>query len=383
MGKGESKKMETQNIKTIRASTMERIFLCPGSFYAEQGLPDIKSNVADSGTRIHNALRLYFSTLIGDLSDIAAVCNLDDRESIMLNWFARTAVTAIEQHGGPVKHYPEFKLEDTGDGITGTADLIVRCKDNQILLIDYKTGYGKQLTAEKNLQMRVYVVKTAEIFGCISVLAYLFSAGNYIEDSVFSSAEYGPDEIAESKKEIYAIRDRCLCDCAKRIPGAEQCKYCKASGTERCPESLEFKKHQEMALTIRTPLTPEMAAKCSTIWDNIKAFEAAAKGFKRMVKDELARNPNGIPGLRLEPPESKREITNPEKVFEIGVSQGWFDQKMFVSKAIKVTIGELVKLVKTNLDITQKAATELVNKELTEAGALKFEPKEQAVERIQ
>jgi hypothetical protein len=368
--------------KVLHASSFERYLLCPGSLDAEEGLPDTKSDEADSGMKVHNALRLFFSNTVGDLNDAAKVCALEDREEIIFKWFVNNALTVIEKHGGAIKQYPEFKFEDTGDSIVGTSDLIVRCKDGALLVFDWKTGYGKQLTADKNLQLRVYAVKTAERFGCISVLAYLFSAGNYVEDSAFSSAEYGPDEITEAKKEIYAIRDRCLCSCAKRIPGAEQCKYCKASGTERCPESLEFKKHQEMALTIRTPLTPEMAAKCSTIWDNIKTFEAAAKGFKRMVKDELARNPDGIPGLRLEPPESKREITNPEKVFEIGVNEGWFDQPSFVSKAVTIKIGELVKLVKTNLKITQKEATELVNTSLGIAGVLKFEPKEQAVERI-
>jgi len=368
--------------KSLHASSFERYLLCPGSFAAEQGLPDTTSDEATSGQKIHNALRLYFSGTVKDLADVAKVCKLDDREEIILNWFARNAETIITEHGGAAKCYPEFKLNEDGDRITGTADLIVRCKDNQILLFDWKTGYGKQLTAEKNLQLRVYAMKIAEQFGCIRILACLFSAGNAVEDSAFSFAEYGPDEIKESKKEIYAIRDRCLAHDAKRIPGPEQCKYCKAAGNpDRCPKSLA--RHNQLALTVRKPMTPELRAKCAVIWDNIKAFEAAAKGFKLMVKDELAANPDGIPGLKLKAPESRRVITDANKVFEIGIQREWFDQSAFVSKAVTVKIGELVKLVKAGLKVTQKEATETVNTELGNAGVLKFEPKEQAIERIE
>jgi len=44
---------------TLRASTFERR-LCPGSVQAESGLPDLpdEGGVAESGKKIHNALRM-------------------------------------------------------------------------------------------------------------------------------------------------------------------------------------------------------------------------------------------------------------------------------------------------------------------------------------
>ncbi|MFA5130651.1 MAG: DUF2800 domain-containing protein [Patescibacteria group bacterium] len=361
---------------------MERLLRCPGSLKAEEGLPDIKSDAADSGTKIHNALRLLFQDMKPDEAE--KVCQLNDRELSVAKWFFNVAKKEIEKHGGAARLYPEFKFPDESDGFTGTADLVVRCNDSAVLLFDWKTGYGKQLTADKNLQLRTYAVLTAETFGCISVLAYLFSVGNAVEDSAFSCSEYGPDEIAESKKELYAIKTKCLQPDAPRITGKEQCQWCKASGNpERCPESMEFKKQISNALAIRTPLTPSMRKQCADIYDQIKAFEKAAKNFKQLVKDELHNDPNSLPGLRLEPAESVRKITNPEKVFEIGVSNGWFSQTDFVSKVITVKIGELVKLVKANLKVTQKEATETVNSGLSNANALKFEEKEPSVERVE
>lgn len=368
--------------KIIHASSMERRFLCPGSLAAEDNLPDIKSEDADSGTRIHTALRLNFTGM--KKNETITLCKLDERETLVFKWFVDIAEREILSHGGAAKTWPEFKFPYVDDGLTGTADLIVRCRDRAVLLFDWKTGYGKTLHAEKNLQLRVYAVKTAETFGCVSVLAYLFSAGNAAEDSAFTSCEYGPDEIAEARKEIYAIRAACLRPAANRLPGAEQCKWCKACGNpDRCPESIEFQKQVATALTIQTPLTPAMRKQCAGVWDNIKAFEKAAKNFKQLIKNELTREPDSIPGLRLELPESVRKITNPEKVFEIGMANGWFDQVSFVQRVISVKIGELVKLVKNHLQLTEKEAAEVVNTELLREDAMRFEEKERSIGRVE
>jgi len=363
----------------IRCSSLERRFNCPGSLAAEDGLPDKPSTVADSGTRIHNGLRLYFSGTVTDLADIAALCKLDEREAIILKWFAKHADDEIKNHSGALKCWPEFYMSETKDGVKGTADMVAHCQDNSFHCFDWKTGYARQITAESNLQLRAYCLKVAERFGCLEVTGHLYSAGDDPADAAFTSVLYGPDELAESRKEIYFIWQKCLSENAQRNPGKAQCQYCKACGNpERCPESIALLSKSNMPV-ITPELTPELAIKCPAIFEGIQAFETAARAFKSFIKDKLKENPDCIPGLTLKPGATRREITDSEAVFNLGLQSQWFSQDEFVKKVISISIGDLTSLLKSNLKLTQKAATELINTELIKINVLETKQNEPSV----
>lgn len=358
----------------IRASSLERRFLCPGSLKAEEGMPDIPSKAADSGNKIHNALRIYFSGTAGNLDDIATVCKLDNRESIVLRWFANNADTEIENHGGADKRWPELHLPDTGDGIEGTSDLVVHCNDNTWHVFDWKTGYGKQITATMNLQLRAYCVLVAEKFGLFHVKGHLYSAGDDPADSAFTSVTYGPDEIEESRKEIYAIRDACIAENAPRIPSLTGCKWCRACGNPtKCNESCQIQE-DNLPDIIEQPLTPELVARLKPLYLAFKQAESAQKRFESWLKNILATQPGTIPWAKLAKPSQQREVTDAEKAFIVGCTEGWFTQPEFVRKCITVKVPAIEKLAKR-----YKKHKEVTDK-LMDAGALEIKSKQPAIE---
>ena len=337
--------MKTNTI--LRASTFERR-LCPGSVKAEEGLPEVPDTdgAANSGTKTHNALRMHFSGTITNIKDIVTVCELNERETIVLSWFIGRAETIIANHGGAKKVYTELVLEDTGDKIKGTADMLVICNDDTWHLFDWKTGQGEQITAEANLQLRVYALKVVEKFGCIHLTAHLFAAGNDPKDAAITTCNYGPDEIAEARKEIYAIRDACFADNAPRLPTSERCKWCRALGNpSRCPESCRTPT-VDLPAIIAQPVPPELASRLKSIYLAFKQASSAQERFEKWLKDMINTNPTVVPWAKLAEPKERRTITNAEAAFSIGMKEGWFTQDEFVKDCITVKVPAIEKLAK-------------------------------------
>jgi len=356
------------NAQAIHISSLERRLGCPGSLAAEEGLPEKDSDMADSGRKVHNALRLYCGSTISDTQDVITLCKLDERETIVFSWFINRAETTMNAEE-VTDRQAELELPDTGDWIVGTADLVGRAGPDKMIVWDWKTGWGRQIVATKNLQLRGYIVKVSDMFGCANIDGHLFACGNQAEDMAFTSVSFGPDDIIAARREINSIRDKCFVNNAKRIPGGEQCKWCLAAGNEsHCPESCEWQSAESDLLVIQDPITRAMAPRCADILSTVEAFEKSAKAFKAMLKDKLMREPDSIPGLGLKPGNDIRNIIDATRAFEIGAAEGWFTQESFVSEAITVKVGKIEKLAKAELKgkVKAKDIKDLVNTKLAE-----------------
>ena len=282
------------------ASNAARYAACPGSHRACIGLKDESSEDSRRGDRIHAWLQARRSPgsvtafdIDGDDLDVATQC---ERQANLL--IAEHVPTAD-------RTLVETRLWDHVLAWSGKADLVV-IDGSKALVIDYKTGRGDVEDATGNLQLRALAVLAARI------------PGTWIERVVVaivqplagppSVARYTLDDLKQAEDEIEAIMANANATGQPRTPGP-WCQYCRASGTERCPESTA----NVTALATRPDALPVENADVPRLLDACDAAEEAIQNIRAHAK-ELLRQGVAVPGWQLKPGQVRETITDPELV---------------------------------------------------------------------
>lgn len=210
------------------ASSMERIYNCPGSWLLSLTCPpEPESEDAAKGRRIHDAL---FSKDPSGLSF---------EESEVFDKCQQIARAAFEAWAGDVaganmRSYTEHRFilfVDHVPYLTGQTDvLIYDTVLKKALILDYKTGHAVLTQAEANLQLRAYAVLGKNELDVQSVTVGLVQpfASNSCYTVTYENADLyrAFEEVKEKIRAAYAPD-------APRVVGS-WCQYCPAKG--RCPE---------------------------------------------------------------------------------------------------------------------------------------------------
>ena len=193
-------------------SSLEQYRLCRASYFMQRGLPKDDSEAALEGTLLHNAVATKnLDGLTGEQQVAVVKC---------LN-FAKALVPP-----GPHEIYTEIRLDVTigGKVITyGTADYLIRTKENRLILIDWKFGYAAVNNAPENIQLATYAVGAMQKFGATECECWIYQPRiNHQTSHVFSNAANIIDHIRFIIRE--ATDDKFL----RFTPGDEACRYCRA-----------------------------------------------------------------------------------------------------------------------------------------------------------
>lgn len=203
------------------ASNIHRRFLCPGSAFMEEDLPDEDSKQAQEGAMLHDYAahpekdRSRLSPAHQDLLDLA-----DELTQRVIRHLGNEDPIAVD-------------VEKTlyGDGISGTPDLVYYYEDCW-LVIDRKFGYRVVTSADLNLQLRVYAVLTADPAKKEGFVAIVQPRASY--DQRITIASYTREDIKAAREQIKAILYVSAKQGSPLIAGEQQCRYCKAKII--CPE---------------------------------------------------------------------------------------------------------------------------------------------------
>ncbi|NBW16548.1 MAG: DUF2800 domain-containing protein [Caulobacteraceae bacterium] len=208
------------------ASNAHRYAACPGSHRACIGLPDTTSEDAARGDRIHAWLEgMANGTIPPPLAgpeeqDVAERC-LWQSEKL------------IAQHVGLERdRLVESRIWDPSRTWSGKADLVVIDNRNTALVIDYKTGRGDVEEAVGNLQLRALAALVA-IHYMVDVVTVAIVQPLAGPPSV---CRYEAWDLLKAAAEIDEIMGKANATNQPRNPGP-WCQYCRAAGTDRCPES--------------------------------------------------------------------------------------------------------------------------------------------------
>lgn len=211
------------------ASGLERMARCPGSWAAEQGMPDLPTQqVTQEGTDIHAALET------GDDDDLA----VDEKEikqrlakmeqSEVAKW-ADTVPFPLTLE--PIRERrlwirDSSSLEKIASAKLDVSYVIV----NHGLIIDFKSGFNDPTPSERNWQLRTQVVALRQAYPSLTKIRAAFAVSRL--SSVFDSTDYDTEDIDRIEREIRHVLWQVKQPDAPRVPGPH-CHWCRAQGSCR------------------------------------------------------------------------------------------------------------------------------------------------------
>lgn len=334
------------------ASSMERYMLCPGSYMAERGLPETTSDDAETGNRIHAALA--GETVTPPLTDD------EERTMESCQLQAKALLDTL------LPHRDEMHLERRywRDGEwSGKPDVVaIDTAQGHAVVIDYKTGRGGVTEAAGNMQLRA--------------LAVLVSAEHWPERVTVaivqplavavSVCEYGPDELLAADNEIKAIIASIHQPDAIRRPSAKACQYCKAKGTERCPESIAVVESLPMEVSRDGREIVQTPERLAELLEKLPMVEKVIEAIRGKARRMLEAGET-VPGWTLKPGAERETITDPTTVFNrahaVGVNSEAFMACVNITKtklkdAVKTATGDKGKALDARMESILAGCTE-------------------------
>lgn len=379
----------------VRASSLERISLCPGSMKATDRLFSADSADSISGRVVHEALARIWRKGTPDWQQPAKVCEemkLGERETMIAEWFTGKLYRECEKRGGILETWAEVPLRK-GE-VVGTCDLIVHLVCDDWLIVDWKTGGLSVKTAADNIQLAAYACMGRERFGYSKASVYLFSAGNEAEEK-FTTCTYTGAELEQVWQVISDAIAAAHADDAKLVPGLEQCRYCPALGNaERCPvaieQALEVVEKDKLALTkfregvINRKLTPAEREAVVALYDKISMVDNLKRNIKGFIYNRLSGGEE-IEGFELGGSQERRNITDPEVAYqELVLNQKLATHDQFMAE-VSITGAGVQRACRQGMGLRGVKVSEMrsyIDNVCEAAGCLEFKPTTPRLKRV-
>lgn len=342
---------------------MERLYLCRGSRNLEQHLTDTADkSLADSGTRIHNALAgtLEADLLTEDERWVFTRCQEHERELVesvfgTLDWENLKDGKLPMESGGFLEVWREkrewlFSEEDEKQA-SGELDVVYFDRSQlKALVIDYKSGYKPVTEPDQNIQLRTYASLTHERYGAVIVIVAVIQPRCMPQTA---RALYAEEDLVYAGKELRVVLEEALDPDAKRVPGPAQCEYCKAKGIckelrkqlkQDRPDVVEINLISGKELDLREQMMP--GYRLSEILDKVGHYERACKAIREEAKLRI-KHGREVPGYALVPGRQQRKIVHVYGLFEKIVHKlGWMSPKDFWNHFVSISVTDLDKLAK-------------------------------------
>lgn len=283
-----------------RASSLGRRRKCLGSKQAEAGLPDNDTIYSAAGEKGHSMI--HNSDFSG--ADKEELKTLMD----VVRMAADVEMDILGECERPFKVYKEVTLTvplGNGEEITGHPDRVVVGYHKEhgyfALIIDYKLGFLEVDGAAENDQLRLYALGLPSIVDVPIAKTFCRIVQRFF---THETAVYTPEDLVLALADVKAVYAASSAPDAPRTPSEEACRYCRALGTDRCPETknmIELAARPVNALS----LTPEAIA------NRLEMFSLAESIIEKerpIYKAMLAANSEAIPGWELKPGAIMRSV---------------------------------------------------------------------------
>jgi hypothetical protein len=298
------------------ASAFARYIACPGAFDLEQQAPEEPPDAdSQSGTRVHDYLG---QLLLGcDIEKIAEAgmmgLSLDECDMVIRCEKARVRFfEMVAMHYLPVRVDRERRLwalrpEDLSPLYSGQPDGVALWGEDLAAVWDFKTGRVPVPPAEINWQLRSLAALAAENYQVterlvVAIIQPWVSPG-------LTVAEYSAKDIREAQDACEEVAVRALTPGQPRIPGEDQCRFCRAKAY--CPEAAEFLR-QRSQVTIADGPNGEVVdgRQLSKLLDALPLVRRLDKAIVARAKAMLAEHPDSVPGYRLKPGIPREKIVD-------------------------------------------------------------------------
>jgi hypothetical protein len=342
-------------------SSLKMFEICPG--YKPSGGTNW---AADRGTRIHEAL---------EAEDISRL--VDPDEQAIAQKCYDYVQSLIESKGGRVlETHKEIRVDiDLGGGEAtfGTCDLGLMFSETEMVLLDYKTGYGAVEDAEINTQAWAYSIGAFQRFNKIEKIDFYFLMP--VRDEV-SYATFTRSQLPEMKLRLQTIIKRAK-DGKIFNPQPGVCDYC--GNQASCPALAK----KALLIAIKYPETgfpiPQDITGAEASAEDLAALlklapimESWAEGIKKLALSKALEEGWELPGYRLQERKTPRSITSALQAYE--AVKDTVSINDFLAACTKVSVPDLEDYFAESVPRGKKgqAKQQLVDR-LTDAGCLKQE----------
>lgn len=318
------------------ASNLHRRYLCPGSEALEAQAPEsTPDDVAQEGQDIHQALEdPEFVELDEHAASVAEHLKLMEKEAIA-DWMKHIGIAG---HTEPIR---ELRLWITEKGkriASAKPDLFVISRPHESFVCDFKSGYLPVTEARRSIQARIQAVALNDEYGPFKRIRAVMAAYRFRGN--LTVCDYGPDDLKRAKEELRFNLWRSSLPDAPRIPGIDQCRYCR--GKSFCREAAAYSllpvpvaRDEKDVVAAVAQLSPADLAflhgKKSLAEKVFEAVDIRLRSLPREVLNEV--------GLDLGTPGSSREVTDIQKCWSLLFQQGMTEDEF--RSACKVAIGKL------------------------------------------
>lgn len=285
----------------LGASNAHRWLTCPGSVFAEEGVPDKSSPFAQEGTAAHELAEMALRT------GSAALDAFDDQE---MADFVRIYVEYVQRLA---QGSDSFKIETRvsyGDWVPdgfGTADAIV-VQGDALHICDLKYGMGVRVDAEQNPQGMLYALGAWALSEMVFDIKRVHIHIVQPRRDHISTWEISVDDLLRWAEWVKQRAEETREPTAPRVPGEKQCRFCKAKASCAALQKLT----QDVILAEFDDL--DNMPKANTLTDDqmrtaLEAkplIEAWLSAIETLVKDRLVSG-QGFDGYKLVEGKSNRQ----------------------------------------------------------------------------
>jgi hypothetical protein len=281
------------------ASESERLSLCAAAFLRAKNQPDTTTAIAQTGTRIHEAVET------GDRAGLTVAEEqiADDCTQLALIVHDECGFDPRDKETETIKEQRLWLTENGALLMSGKPDLVVIDGD-RALVIDYKTGYLETLEASQNLQLRTLAVLVAANHNVTEVNVAIVQPN--IKPG-YSIARYDATDLEIAERQLRKILAAAQDVNAVATPGEKQCRYCKAKPVCKEAQEASFSVIEADMTTLDVVRLPGLLEKCDLADRVISAIRSAALG--------VVESGGTVEGWEMPSAGKSRSFTSPGDVF--------------------------------------------------------------------
>ena len=206
------------------ASGMQRLALCPGSWLAERGLPDVPGEAALMGTRLH--AHMEHGSLPEDAAEAEAVAWCREQEVALAERFLGWDGVAEADPASPDGRVLRELRWWHGDLFSGQAD-VVFVANGMALVLDYKFGRVPVAAAECNLQLAALALLAFENLPGVEVV-FCGILQPLVSRQVPGVVRFRREMLPQLCAYFDGLVAAAQRPDAPRVPGGAQCRFCRA-----------------------------------------------------------------------------------------------------------------------------------------------------------
>jgi len=344
------------------SSSMDRYHSCAGSLPLERllrkrgELPRDEDNEAAShGRLIHEICEEIFFTESNLAPGRYRKEHIDEAQGYVA--VARSLpVIAWGEDEGAIKFYLEKRLylrdEYEISYSTGKPD-VVMVKDDEAIVIDYKTGWGQLPFAGESWQLKSYAVMVAQEYDVETVRVAFIKKGAIDSEHTFSQEDLSDLTVFEFPRLLLGHNENPFVGTGYS-PDPETCRYCACK--LKCPALNAQFMIMEPRKEVSDVFLPELAnhAKLEEMKEALGQLEVFSKALDQEITSRLQDDPDSFESWHLAPGRGRRTVKDPSSLCGQLIEDGASPDDIY--EVLKIGVTDAEKLHKQITKLKGKMA---------------------------